>query len=262
MLLKNIHHLPQLHQKTIARSVIYSNIYSLSSITSSSTIPSTSSTNSCNTTIYSRNYRTLSLSSIISNVRNNNSNILFPSMQTKLSLSSSSIIRSINTTTTTYQISPNTSSSSPSSSPSILTNNPNELPLDDIILTPRAVQRIKFLQNKANNSISNTIPSSSSSSPSSSIKTLYLRVKVDGGGCSGFKYDFTIEYNDAPNINEDRIFTRDGSSVIIDTVSLDLLRGSVIDYEEGLLKASFVVASNPNAESSCGCKASFAVKEK
>lgn len=191
-------------------------------------------------------------------------------LSNSLGLSSSVPIRYLRTTVSSYQQTSSVPSSaataaSSSLSPKVSVSSPmnNDISLEEIILTPRAVQRIQYLQNKANNSISNNNNHGANTNTSSvPAKTLYLRVKVDGGGCSGFKYDFTIEYNDQPNTTEDRIFTRENSSVIIDNVSLDLLRGSVIDYEEGLLKASFVIASNPNAESSCGCKASFAVKEK
>jgi iron-sulfur cluster assembly accessory protein len=48
--------------------------------------------------------------------------------------------------------------------------------------------------------------------------------------------------------------------VVVDGVSLDLIKGSTVDWDETLMKSSFVVSNNPNAESSCGCKSSFSVK--
>ena len=84
---------------------------------------------------------------------------------------------------------------------------------------------------------------------------LRLRVAVSGGGCSGFQYGFTLD--DQQN-DDDRVFERDGAGVVIDEVSLDLLKGSQIDFVEDLLGSYFVV-KNPNASSTCGCGSSFSV---
>ncbi len=84
---------------------------------------------------------------------------------------------------------------------------------------------------------------------------LMLRVSVSGGGCSGFQYGF--EFDDAMG-EDDRTFERDGVSVVIDEVSLDLLAGSTIDFVEDLIGASFQI-TNPQATSSCGCGASFSI---
>ncbi len=103
-------------------------------------------------------------------------------------------------------------------------------------------------------------------------EALHLRVRVDGGGCSGFKYDFVLE-TEAPAA-DDRSFTRSdvvggggdravlssAPLVVVDEVSFGMVKGATVDWEEDLLRAAFVVANNPNAESSCGCKSSFAVK--
>ena len=82
-----------------------------------------------------------------------------------------------------------------------------------------------------------------------------LRISVDGGGCSGFKYnfDFVLEKN-----SDDQSFTRDSAEVLIDETSLDFIRGSVLDFEETLGSAEFVI-KNPNASATCGCGSSFAV---
>ncbi len=84
---------------------------------------------------------------------------------------------------------------------------------------------------------------------------LMLRLAVSGGGCSGFQYGFTFDQFRQP---EDRIFEKDGVRLIVDETSLDLLAGSVVDFVEDLVGASFQIR-NPNAKSSCGCGSSFAV---
>lgn len=82
-----------------------------------------------------------------------------------------------------------------------------------------------------------------------------LRISVSGGGCSGFQYGFDFD----ETVNEDdRLFERNGARVVIDEVSLELLKGSEIDFVEDLMGAYFKV-ENPNASSSCGCGSSFAI---
>ncbi|WP_268235585.1 iron-sulfur cluster insertion protein ErpA [Agaricicola taiwanensis] len=82
-----------------------------------------------------------------------------------------------------------------------------------------------------------------------------LRVSVEGGGCSGFRYEFGFEQGIAA---DDVLVKRDGVEVLIDPVSLDFLRGSEIDFVDELIGASFQIR-NPNAASSCGCGTSFAM---
>jgi len=87
--------------------------------------------------------------------------------------------------------------------------------------------------------------------------TLMVRLEVAGGGCSGFQYKFGFDKSfDAA---EDIVIERDGARLVVDKTSLDLLKGSEVDYGENLMEAGFKVV-NPNAESSCGCGGSFAVK--
>ena len=74
---------------------------------------------------------------------------------------------------------------------------------------------------------------------------------VQGGGCSGFKYNFSF---DKKTNNDDVVFNR----VIIDKTSLDIISGSVIDFKEEMIGESFVI-TNPKATSSCGCGLSFSV---
>ena len=81
-----------------------------------------------------------------------------------------------------------------------------------------------------------------------------FRVSVDGGGCSGFKYNF--DFSDIAG--DDIIFEKNGAKVVTDPTSLEFLNGSMVDYIEQLDGAYFAM-KNPNAKSSCGCGSSFAV---
>jgi iron-sulfur cluster insertion protein len=91
---------------------------------------------------------------------------------------------------------------------------------------------------------------------------LNLRLSVAGGGCSGFQYQFDLESFDAdavpPSDSEDLVFRNSDVALVIDQTSLSLLTGSVVDYQETMMHAGFVV-TNPNAASSCGCGSSFAI---
>jgi iron-sulfur cluster assembly accessory protein len=82
-----------------------------------------------------------------------------------------------------------------------------------------------------------------------------LRLAVDGGGCAGFTYSF--ELADAAEA-EDMIAERDGVKLVVDPASLELVRGSSVDFVEDLGGAAFKV-TNPNAQSGCGCGSSFSV---
>jgi iron-sulfur cluster assembly accessory protein len=86
-------------------------------------------------------------------------------------------------------------------------------------------------------------------------KPAILRLSVDGGGCAGFQYRFGL----ADTVEQDDIVAeRDGVRLVVDTVSLDLVRGSAVDYVENMGGASFRV-TNPNAASGCGCGTSFSI---
>lgn len=86
-------------------------------------------------------------------------------------------------------------------------------------------------------------------------RPLMLRVSVEGGGCSGFQYQFDL--TEAGEADDLRI-ERDGAVALVDSVSLDLLVGSEIDFVDELAGAEFRVR-NPNAKSSCGCGVSFSI---
>ena len=82
---------------------------------------------------------------------------------------------------------------------------------------------------------------------------LMLRVRVDGGGCSGFQYllDLTEDRQDSDIEFSDTVLT--------DDISLPFLEGATIKFEDGLIGSDFKI-ENPNAVAGCGCGTSFAVK--
>ena len=81
-----------------------------------------------------------------------------------------------------------------------------------------------------------------------------FRVRVDGGGCAGFRYAF--EFDEAAT--EDVTLTFGDVQVVIDPVTLPYVRGSKLDYHSDLMSSGFTV-TNPNAQASCGCGYSFGV---
>jgi len=108
-----------------------------------------------------------------------------------------------------------------------------------LIVTKACAKRIRQLQGSANNS------------------KLSLRITVESGGCSGFQYIFKME---EPSSQEDVVFERDGSKVVVDAASFEFIKGSTIDFEQELIRSSFAIVNNPQSESACGCGSSFAVK--
>ena len=86
-------------------------------------------------------------------------------------------------------------------------------------------------------------------------RPVMLRVAVEGGGCSGFQYQFNLV--EAAQDDDLRV-ERDGAAALVDVVSLALLKGSEIDFVDELAGAEFRVR-NPNAKSSCGCGVSFSI---
>ena len=103
-------------------------------------------------------------------------------------------------------------------------------------LTESAIEKIKdILSEEANTNIK-------------------LRVFVQGGGCSGFQYGFTL---DEDQTDDDFEHEYGGVKVLVDSMSWQYLQGSTINYKEDLMGASFAI-DNPNASSTCGCGSSFA----
>lgn len=82
---------------------------------------------------------------------------------------------------------------------------------------------------------------------------LKLRVYVEGGGCSGFQYGFSVE---AAAASDDIVIEQDGVQLLVDPASHPFLQGAEIDYEVALEGSQFVVR-NPNAQATCGCGSSF-----
>ena len=86
-------------------------------------------------------------------------------------------------------------------------------------------------------------------------RPVMLLVAVEGGGCSGFSYQFDlVEEAQADDLK----IERDGAAALVDEVSMVLLKGSEIDFIDELAGAEFKVR-NPNAKSSCGCGVSFSI---
>lgn len=82
-----------------------------------------------------------------------------------------------------------------------------------------------------------------------------LRLSVEGGGCSGFQYRFGM----ADSVEADDIVADgEGARLVVDPMSLDLVRGSAVDFVESLGGKSFQV-TNPQAQAGCGCGSSFSV---
>lgn len=108
--------------------------------------------------------------------------------------------------------------------------------ISEIALTPAAAARVATIAERQN-------------------KPAILRLSVEGGGCSGFQYKFGLA--DAP-AEDDSVAQTDGVTLVVDSISLDLVRGAQVDYVESLGGAAFQV-KNPNAASGCGCGTSFSV---
>ena len=108
--------------------------------------------------------------------------------------------------------------------------------MSDIALTENAAKRVAWIADRQ-------------------AKPAILRLAVDGGGCAGFTYKFELaEQADS----DDAVAETDGVKLVVDPISLDLVRGSAVDFVEDLGGASFKVL-NPNAQSGCGCGSSFSV---
>lgn len=86
---------------------------------------------------------------------------------------------------------------------------------------------------------------------------LFLRTFIQGGGCSGMEYGFTFDEEQA---EDDFEFVIDSVKVLVDSMSMQYLQGSTIDYKDDLMGASFSI-KNPNAQTTCGCGSSFSVSD-
>jgi iron-sulfur cluster assembly accessory protein len=105
-----------------------------------------------------------------------------------------------------------------------------------ISLTPSAAKRVAWIATRQ-------------------AKPAILRLAVDGGGCAGFTYKFELaEHADG----EDAVAETDGVQLVVDPMSLELVKGSAVDFVEDLGGVAFKV-TNPNAQSGCGCGSSFSI---
>ena len=108
--------------------------------------------------------------------------------------------------------------------------------MSDITLTEDAAKRVAWIAGRQS-------------------KPAILRLAVDGGGCAGFTYKFELAEQAE---SDDTVAEMDGVKLVVDPVSLDLVKGSAVDFVEDLGGAAFKVL-NPNAQSGCGCGSSFSV---
>ncbi|NWI85115.1 ISCA2 protein, partial [Pitta sordida] len=89
----------------------------------------------------------------------------------------------------------------------------------------------------------------------------FLRLQVEGGGCSGFQYKFSLDTVINPDDRQgQRGMDSGGARVVVDMDSLGFVKGSMVDFRQELIRSSFQVVSNPQAEKGCSCGTSFSVK--
>ncbi|XP_023273037.1 iron-sulfur cluster assembly 2 homolog, mitochondrial [Seriola lalandi dorsalis] len=85
----------------------------------------------------------------------------------------------------------------------------------------------------------------------------YLRIQVEGGGCSGFQYKFAVDGN---RNEDDIVFEQGGVGIIVDQDSLEFVKGATVDFTQELIRSTFLVLKNPQADHGCSCGSSFSVK--
>tara|TARA_Y100000590_G_scaffold116334_1_gene132810 strand:+ start:760 stop:1083 length:324 start_codon:yes stop_codon:yes gene_type:complete len=107
--------------------------------------------------------------------------------------------------------------------------------MDNLLITNNAVKKIIELSKKKEKKM--------------------LRISVTGGGCQGFQYNLDMENNSK---KKDIIIKKNSALVVIDESSLELIKGSEIDFVEDLIGSRFKI-NNPKATSSCGCGTSFSL---
>jgi len=128
-------------------------------------------------------------------------------------------------------------------------------PVDSVVVTARRTTYLPAMSEVAEIQLTPAAASRVAAIAKRQGKPPILRLAVDGGGCAGFQYRFGL----AERIESDDIATeQDGVILVVDDISLDLVRGSAVDFVESLGGASFQVR-NPNAASGCGCGTSFSV---
>ncbi len=111
---------------------------------------------------------------------------------------------------------------------------------EKFFISESACKRLFFLLTKKNN------------------QNAKLRISVEGGGCAGFQYEY--KFVDDIAQAEDLYIEQNGAKVLIDAISLQFIKGSTLDYVEGL-EGSYFTIKNPQAASGCGCGNSFSLKQ-
>ena len=110
---------------------------------------------------------------------------------------------------------------------------------DELVFTDSAANKVAELISEENN------------------PALKLRVSINGGGCSGFQYDFSF---DETMNDDDFVFEKNHVQLLIDAMSYQYLSGAEIDYRDDLDGARFIIR-NPNAKTTCGCGSSFSIAD-
>jgi iron-sulfur cluster assembly 2 len=114
--------------------------------------------------------------------------------------------------------------------------------------------------------ITTSKPQRNTLAPSPSASDSHLRVTVTSGGCHGFQYLMSLEGASKIDEEEDTVFAADASDgggkaiVVLDEPSLELLKGSTVDFTTELIGSQFKITGNPRATSSCGCGTSFDIQ--
>ena len=109
-------------------------------------------------------------------------------------------------------------------------------PLKGLTITPNAIKRLTKLL-------------------TSELEGTVFRIKVNGGGCSGFQYTFNFDVNTSA---DDFILTQDNVTIACDNESLRYIDGGQVDYIDSLMGQYFTI-QNPNATANCGCGTSFSI---
>jgi iron-sulfur cluster assembly accessory protein len=90
------------------------------------------------------------------------------------------------------------------------------------------------------------------------VDRLALRVRVDSGGCSGFKYAFELDFS-GPS-DDDVVFEKGDARVVVDRASLPLISGATLNWSQDMMRQAFAIINNPQSDSGCSCGASFTPK--
>ena len=152
--------------------------------------------------------------------------------------------------------------STPTTHATVVTQNPRtdeeggEMTIE---ISSRAVKRLGQITKAA-------ASQADKSSPLKTSQHSHLRVTVTSGGCHGFQYLMSLEPAEKVDAEEDTIFAAEEGAgagkaeVVMDSASLELLKGSTIDFTTELIGSQFKIVGNPRAKSSCGCGTSFDIE--